>query len=465
MTGGATIWLRSGWLRSGAAAIALVAASGPAASQDAGGVNANVSVSQGFVTSSDDGTFGRTDLGFTLSSVTRTQDLLLRIDSGIEERFDDGFDTEFEDPRVNLSYGLESRQSALTVLARYQRSDVDELGQGDILLSDAVSDDPAPDDPLSDVLVLEDGKRERAGIALGYAFGREARFGGEFNTSYDTVSYTGTNSPDLVDLARFGADLTLRFEITPRITATLGYDFNETERTGLGRDVRNTQLRAGANVIVSRTLTGAVSLGLQSVESTDPTTGFVQDEDGVVFALNLRQERPNGALTFNLNSELTDAGRESNLSVGTSFDTRSGGAFSGRIGLTVDDDGTTNPLYQITYSDSLRYSSYSVSLNQGLTTSDLGQNALNTRLGLTYNRELSATTTLQSGVGYQTTDFSGSDGDTSRLDVTLGLARELSEDWSVNSRYTFSLQDKDQRDRATENELFVGLETNFGWRP
>jgi hypothetical protein len=292
-------------------------------------------------------------------------------------------------------------------------------------------------------------------------FGREARFGGMFNTSYDTVSYSGTTSSDLVDLERIGADFTLRFEITPRIAATLGYDFNETDRAGSASDVRNTQVRAGADLTVSETLTAGLSVGFKTLEST----GAAQDEDGIIYALNLRQDRPNGALTFNLNTDVSETGRQTNMRVGTTFETRNGSEFAGSVGLNSDEDGNTNPLYELSYSESLRQSSYTVFLNQDITTSDLGQDTLNSRIGLTYNRELTPTTSLQSGVNYQTTDFLGLDKDTSRLNISLGVSRELTQDWSVTSRYTHTIKDGDLRNRDAENRLFLGLETNFGWRP
>lgn len=433
--------------RYGAAAVVVFATSSPGLTQDGGGVNANLSLSQGIESSSDDGTFGSTNLGFTLSNVTPTQDLQFQISTGLEEQFSDGIDADVIDPRFNLSYGIQNRQSALDISARYRRADVDSLTESD--------------DPLSDILILDSGTRERAGISLGYMFGREARFGGMFNTSYDTVSYSGTTSSDLVDLERIGADFTLRFEITPRIAATLGYDFNETDRAGSASDVRNTQVRAGADLTVSETLTAGLSVGFKTVEST----GAAQDEDGITYALNLRQDRPNGALTFNLNTDVSETGRQTNMRVGTTFETRNGSEFAGSVGLNRDEDGNTNPLYELSYSESLRQSSYTVFLNQDITTSDLGQDTLNSRIGLTYNRELTPTTSLQSGVNYQTTDFLGLDKDTSRLNISLGVSRELTQDWSVTSRYTHTIQDGDLRNRDTENRLFLGLETNFGWRP
>jgi hypothetical protein len=428
----------------------LIAVSSPALAQDTGGLNANLSLSQGIVSSSDDGTFGRTSLGFTLSNVTPIQDLQFQISTGLEEQFSDGFDTDIVDPTLNLSYGIQNRQSALDVSAQYNRSDVDSL--------------TASDDPLSNVLVLDAGTRERAGVSLGYTFGREALFGGVFNTSYNTTSYSGTTNTDLVDIERIGAGLNLRFEITPRVAATLGYNFNETNRTGDGLDVRSTDVRAGVDLTVSQTLSAALSVGFDTVDSTD-STGVTQQEDGFVLSFNISQDRPNGALSFNLNSAVTETGRRSDVSVATTFETRSSGQFSGRVGLTVDDSGETNPLYEISYSDSLRRSSYSISLNQNITSSDLGEDALNTRVGLNYTQALTPTTDFQSGLDYQTTNFQGAGDDTSRLNISLGISRELTQDWSVSSRYTYSIETGDQQERDTDSRLFVGLETNFGWRP
>ncbi|MDO6736068.1 hypothetical protein Q4555_15415 [Octadecabacter sp. 1_MG-2023] len=435
---------------SGPAAVVLTALSGPAFAQDSGGLNANLSFSQGLVSSSEDGTYGQTNLGFTLSNVTPVQDLQFEISTGLEEQLSGGFDAEIVDPALSLSYGIENRQSALDISAKYARSDVDSFTESD--------------DPLSSVLVLDTGTRESSGVSLGYTFGREKLFGGAFSTSYNTTSYSGTTDTDLVDVERIGAGLDLRFEITPRIAATLGYNFSDTNRTGDGLDVRSTDVQAGVDLTVSETLNAAVSVGFDTVTSTD-STGATEQEDGFVFAFNLSQDRPNGALSFNLNSTVTETGRRSDVSVANTFETRKGGEFSGSVGLTVDDNGNTNPLYAVSFSESLRRSSYSVYLNQNITSNDLGEDALNTRVGADYTHVLTATTEFQTGLDYQATDYQGNSDDTSRFDISLGISHELTQDWSVSSRYTYSVENEDGQARDTDSRLFVGLETNFGWRP
>jgi opacity protein-like surface antigen len=417
--------------------------------QDGGGVNANLSLSQGITSSSQNGTFGQTNLGFDLSSETRIANLGLRAGVGLEQQFDDGFNTDVTDPSLRLSYGTQSRQSAFELGMVYNRSDVDTLVE--------------LDEELPGILVLDEGTRENVRVSLGYTFGRDARFGGTLGTNYNSLAYSDTTDPDLLGSDRVQANLGLRFEITPRIAATMGYDFSDTDRANAGQDERSTRFRLGADLTVSETLSAGLSVGLREVTTTN--SGVTTQDDRFTYALDLRQNRPNGALTLNLNSDLSESGRRTNLRFGTSYETRRGGEFSARAGLSQGDNGDINPLYEVSYSDALPRSTYSISLNQSFSANDLGQEALNSRLRLRYDYSLTATTRLQSSISYQVTDILGLDTDTSRFDVRLGLSRDLSETWAVSSRYTYSVQSEDGQPDDTDNRIFLGLETNFGWRP
>jgi hypothetical protein len=431
------------------AAVVMIAVSSPVWSQDDSGVNANLSLSQGITSSSQDGTFGQMELGFGLSSETRVQNLDLQISATLEEQLDNGFATDFVDPSLRLSYGIQNNQSAFNLDAHYNRSDVDTLVD--------------LDDGLTEVLVLDSGTRERTGASLGYTFGRDARFGGTFDTSFDSITYSDTTDAGLVDSDSVSADLNLRFEITPRIAATMGYNFREITRSGAGEDVRSTGFNLGADLTVSQTLTTNLSVGTRTF--TTETGGITETSDGLTYALNVSQARPNGALTFNLNSDLTESGRRTDLSVGTNFETRSSGDFSAKIGLTEGDGGDFNPLYELNYSDSLRRGSYSIFLRQSISTTDLGQDALNSRLELNYNQPLSATTNLQSSLGYQTTNVLGENSDTARLDLSVGLSRALTEDWDLSTRYSYIVTSEEGLSDDTDSRIFLGLETNLGWRP
>ena len=429
--------------------VLLAVAVGPAVAQDDGGLNANLALSQGITSSSDDGTFGQTNLGFALSSQTRSQTLDFRTGLGLEQRFDGGADIEIDEPTLRLSYGTTSRQSALALGLTYNRADADSF----VELSD---DEPG-------ILVLDEGKRETVGASLDYTFGREALFGGTFGVNYNSLSYFDTTDPELVDRDRVQANLTLRFEITPRIAATLGYDYSDTDRDGTGQDESSNRFRIGTDLLVSDTLTAGFSIGQRELTKTND--GVTTQTESLTYAIDLRQDRPNGALTLALNSDLTEAGRRTNLRAGTSFETRRGGEFAARAGLSQGNDGDINPLYELRYSEDLLRSDYSASLQQNFASNSQGAEVLNSRLQLGYNYELGANTQFVSSVSYQTTDVLGSDSDTSRFDLRLGVSHALTETVALTSQYTYSRKSEDGQSGETDNRIFLGLETNFGWRP
>ncbi|MCF2906686.1 hypothetical protein L0666_16955 [Octadecabacter sp. CECT 8868] len=414
--------------------------------QDAAGLEATLTFSQGLTYSDTDGVLGRTNLGFALQSSTRTQDFEFTLGGAIEESFDDGISAEIQNPRVALSYGIQSRQTAITTNLSYRQSDADSF----------VEDDDAPG-----VLVLDDGTREDFGGGVGLTFGREARFGGTVNLRYRETDYTDTTSASLVDLQTYTGSVNLRFEIDQRITATLGYSLSDADRV-TGRDVVTENLSAGAQLAITPALDAALSVGLSRVSVTNGGTETV--EDGLSYGINITQDRPNGSLRYSLESDVTESGRRTTATVGTSFETRRG-EWRADVGLTEGESDRVRPLLTLNYGEELRDGRYSVSFNQRFATDTDGDETLNSRLRLNWRRDLNNTSRISSNLTYQITDVLGANEDTSRLELGVGFSHDLTEDWALTTRLTHSFVDEDGSASTRENEIFVGLETSVGWRP
>lgn len=438
--------IHNSFLTSTAAAV-LVCLSGGATAQDAAGLQADLSFAQGLTFSDTDGTYGRTELGFGLTSITRVQSLELSISSALRQDLDDGLDLEIEDPRLTLSYGIESRQTALTTDLSYRRSD-----------ADAFVEDVSG---LPGVLLLDEGTREDSNASVGLAFGREARFGGSFNLGYRDLSYSDTTSTDLVDTRTVTAGLDFEFEIDPRITATLGYNRSDIDRA-TDRDTVTQRLTAGAQFAVTQSLDANLSIGQSRTAVTD--AGVETITEGLTYGIGLTRARPGGDLRFSLNSNVSENGRRTTATVGTTYEMRRG-EINAALGLSEGTDNSIRPVATLSYSEELPRGSYAISLNQDFSTTSDGDEALNSRLRLNWQQDLTRVARISSNLTYQVTDVLGADEDTSRLELGLGYSRDLTDDWAMTTRFSHSIVDEDGSATERENDLFIGLETSFGWHP
>ena len=431
-----------------AAASAMIAAlPGLACAQEAGGVSATLTFSQGLTYSDTDGTFGRTNLGYSVNSVTRSQTLGFNLSGALEQDFDGGLSMQVVNPRVGLSYGIESRQTSMNASLGYRASDVDGFVE---------DPDGEPED-----LILDDGTREDINANLGLTFGREMRFGGSVNLGFRETAYSDTTSADLIDTDRTNVGVNLRFEIDRRITANLGYQWAQTDRA-TGRDVLNEDLTAGATLEVTQTLKADVSVGLNQITVTDG--GIDTVTDGLSYDINLTQSRPNGALRFSLRSNVSESGRRTAAIVGGTFETQRG-EFMADVGVSEGADNQIRPLVTLRYSEDLPRGNYSIDLRQRFSTDADGDETLNSRLRFNWRQNLTQSSNLASSVTYQMTDVLGADEDAARLELGLTYSHDLNEDWALKTSYTHSFVDQDGVDSSRENEIFVGLETALGWRP
>ena len=421
----------------------------PVMAQDSEGLVANFTFSQGLTYSDDDeGSNARTDFGFGLRSETRSQTFDFQVQSGLELDFEEGSNVEAEDQTASLSYGIENRNTAITTDLSYSQQDTDEF----------VADSSG----VPGVLDLDnDGIVENARSNFTLDFGREAKFGGSLDLGYSNTTYSGVSNTALIDSERISAGVGLRFEIDPLITTTLDYRYSENDRE-TGRDVETERFSLGGEFAVSPTLTANVSIGFTEIIVEDG--GVTTEDDGLSFNLSLNQDRTVGGLQYSLSSDLSESGRRTTARVGGSVETRRG-ALSGSFGLTESEDNTIRPTLTLSYDEDLLRGNYSVSINQAFSNDTDGDETLNSRLRLNWNHNLTQTSRFASSLTYQMSDVLGEDEDTTRFELGVSYSQDLTDDWAVTARYTHFVVNDDDAPRNRENELFIGLETSFGWRP
>ena len=424
---------------------ALLCLGGAANAQEAGGLEAGLDVSQKFVFSESE-TVSLSTLGFGLSSETRSQYLRFRVQGGYETSLDGTTGSGLVDPDYSLAYGTRNRNAALDVSLAFTERDVDSIFE--------LTEVPG-------VFVIDSGTRTSSRSSVQLELGREAPFGATIGLAYNIISYDGTTDPDLLDSRESEANVALRFDIDRRITARVDGSFSEIDSDG-GTDVTRERVGVGADLQVTQTLAADVSVGVTRVTEGDAGTTTVQD--GLSFGLTLSEERPDGAWTASLTSDIDESGRRSTLTLGRSLDLRDG-RFSATIGVSEGDDGELRPLYSLRYNAELPNGSAGVVLDQSFDVNSSGFETLNTRLTADWEYQLNRVSSLGAEVRLRQTDVLGGSGDSSRLDLSLTYVHALTDDWSLTSGYTHTLRRKDGEPDSSTDELFIGLQTSFAWRP
>jgi len=395
----------------------------------------------------EEGLTATTGLGIVFDTATPVSSLNFTLDGGLRNNLSNG-SSDLRDPRLQLTYGRENRSTALDLDLSYRRDDVDTRA--------------LDDDLETDVVRFGTGTREDIRTDLGFVFGRDDPFGGSLDLSYSASLYSDTDDdPSLQDRERYFTRGQLNFEITPRIDALLRATYSDTDRAGTGRDVRQTNLSAGATFTVNETLTTTALLG--HTRTTERVRGVTTRTGGPSLRLSFEQERPNGTWTGSLNSDLNDTGRRRGaVRLNRSLDLPRGTIRAG-AGLSQSEDFDLQPLYSLAYTHERPRSDIDVSFEQSFTTDDDGDEALNSRLNASYRQQLTALASLQAGFVLRTTDYLGNtDDDDSLMTFNLAYRHNLAEDWALVSGYRHEVDnDNDSIDRT--DEIFLTIEKSF-WR-
>lgn len=404
---------------------------------------------------SDEGTSSRTSLGFNISTETRTQRLSFGLSGDIRARLsgtstDDDF--ELIAPLATLSYGIETRGTALDLRGSYQRTDI-----GD---STFLSD---PNDPNSDI-ITGTGDRARLTLNTSIEVGRDAPLGATFSYFRGETRYSGTVDSGLVNTESNNLGLDLRFDINEALQLTLGLDSDRTDAAGPGSSNRDTdRARLGMRYDVRPDLQVTAGLSYSEIE-TDDNAGTVTSRDGLGYDLGFTRDVLNGTYGLSFSEEETVNGQRRQLFLNRDL-AYTRGELSLRAGLTKTDGLSTEPLISATATYELdALSGLNLSLSQASNVNDDNEESINTRLSLGYNRTLSELSTISA-------DFSLVDrnaqtsagGDTTSTRINLQYNYELGDGLSLTSGYRYTKTEQTGQADEKNTVLFLGLEKTFAF--
>lgn len=424
-----------------------------------GGVTATFEIGQrleyveeeGFTTATtDEGLRSVTTLSFGLSSETRSQRLAFGLSTGIAQNLTNGGSTEFESTRAALDYRISNRNTELTLGGFYVRDEVDDLA----------FDTELEDDTIDTGV----GQREVFNLTTGLTVGEDGPITGTLTHVYEKSVFSDTTDPTLNDSDRQSVDGRLSFQVAPNLETSLFGSWSDVDEQGVGATDRETsRLGVGAvyDVTPATTLTGEVAY------STEETTGAVTDEtDGLNYALSLAHTRPNGVISVGFSEEDTLNGKRRQLTAGRSYVLQRG-EFSFSLGATKTDGFDAQPIASLNLDYEIdRNSEISITLDQTAGITDDNNERINTRLDMSYTRELNSLSELSAGLELVEENVLAAGGiDRRSITFDLSHAYQLGGDWDLVSGFTHSSVQEDGEPDRNRSTLFLGIQKSFAYRP
>lgn len=415
--------------------------------QDDGGVSASLRYNLTVRDSSDDGTFARNSLGFSLTSVTRAERFEFELGGTYDFGLSSGIDSELEGANARLLYQRESRSTLLEFSGSFSLSDIE----------DSVDQDEDEDIGV----VVEDGQREDYSLATRLEWGRDAPIGGVVSLGYSERRYIDTTSASLLDTDTLRASFRVNFEVDERITAFTRIGYRDIDRIG-GVSSELLSFSVGTDLDITQTLTGEFQLGFS--RSTETGVGADPDRDGASASATLVQTLQNGDLRGTFSTDIGENGRTTTLRVTRELELRDGSLTAGvGYGRRAGED---RALFTLGYSRTNPRGSVSLRFNQAFSSSSTGSAVLNSSLRFNFRQELTTRTGYNLAMTFRDSDaLDIASSDTQQLTVNFTVDHTLNERWSLVSGYTHSRRKTDGGSTTSDDEIFVGLSSVFSWRP
>ena len=385
----------------------------------------------------DDGLEIFSDVGLTLVTRTRSETLEFKIGTELFGDYTDGGtdDFDFRDSSARLSYTRTGANAELQLSAGYVESNLA--------------------DEIVDGIISDGGVLTTTDFTGSFESGRGGPVGLSFDARYRTREFTDADA-DLVDDTLVSFDALARFNTSRNMSLRARAGISRTDEDDLDQTVTEiTYFGLGASTETAGGLSLTGDILFDRVKETTATPVPSPTEDGLGFELALSRDLPNGTIGATLSSRIDEAGRRTTAMASRQLDTKTGGiAFS--LGLVdQEDDDELRVVGGLDYSIERPGSVFSASLERTASTDDAGT-TIDTSLRLAYSRDINAVSGWQASLGYFATDDIGGEDD-NRTTATLSYTRDLTEEWSMRTGYSYSKDDGDD----AENSIFFSVQRDI----
>ena len=397
-----------------------------------------------------------TSMGLSLNTTTRDQVFSLGL-SGLARLLPEE-EAGFADPVLSLVYGLQGANSTLSVRGNLQTSEVD-LFEPLIGADGTVS--------TTDILATTGTITSRTG-SLSFATGLQAPLGFDLATSLNDRFYSDTSDPTVFDSTSQSLQAGVRLRLPEggreiSLNASLGTnDFDNAAQTQ-----RNTRsLGFGLSQQLGPNMTVQASLG-QTTVTTDQTGVTGVTSSGATGSVGLDLALDRGTASVALSSDRDALGSRQSLSFSRAMDLPNG-TFAADFGLNTRGDGQGGQLVgNLSYAQGLATGNVALTLSRQVSLDGDDQDVANTTLGLSYQHQINAQSSLGLSLSVLGTGSGGTAGVTEALRQTLSASysRDLTADWQLTTGYQFRSLAPEGAARSEANSIFLTINRKFVLRP
>jgi len=406
-------------------------------------------------------TLATTSLSFGLTSATPLDTLELtastafRVENGPNAS---GTETYFDDTRLGFGYAREGATALFEVSAYLRESRVEFLRP----LEDFLNDDGAIDLPEDAAELEGDGTRLSYGMNSTLELGAGGPAGLILDAGFRQLDYVDVSDPDLTDNRRAQLSATARLSFSPVTEGRFGLSYSTYEDDDAAETQRETSAATAAFVWeLSPASTLEAGLGYTVVDTEE--FGDTAREEGATARLALTRELPNGTLSGDIATEVTENGTRYRLGIGREMELPAG-ALAARVGLTALEGDSPEVTAALSWQQELPTGTLSAELSRDVRLNSNDDEQLATALALGYSYQINAVSGLNFGLRYASTDEAGPDNRIDNAAFTASYSHRLTEDWDLSAGYTYRHKDRESTGEASSNTVFLGLSREFGAR-
>ena len=386
------------------------------------------------------------DSSFTLSGSTilRVGDIPGRSLAGLE------------DQNLRFGYVRSSSNSSLRLDARYRNVDREFLDPFQV----------EREEQTFGSLVGGGGVQKDRFASLNFQAGLNDPIGYSVTLSTNDKGFTGVVNPSIFDTRTDIAKGAVSFAVSPVTKVSLNGGltwFKADDAVQTDRVTRD--LSVGLAQEVGPSLRFDASLGTTRVE-TD-RIGGTTTTSGTTGSVQVTRDVPDGNYSLSLSRTVNQNGGRTTVQVGRSIDLPRG-TLAANVGLTRGDTGNNRSTASVLYTQQLKTSSYSVSLNRSVSTNNASQDVLDTRLALNYGYDIDSQSRIDLALDYGVTEDAGTGTvpTVQRTNLRASYTRALTADWNLQGGVLIRrVDDAAAVGAAQSNSLFVTLDRNFSFRP
>ena len=415
-----------------------------------------------------------------------------------------------QQPKLRFGYARNTGNANLSLIASYQRSDVNRfLTQTlpgstalspavnpaltgalatDPLVTDPLANDPLAIDPLAPATLVPGQPASSALITDLPGVGSQVPVTGTVaDTSVAGTLQTGVHDPigfilsaskyrrhysaqtdsSVYDTRRQALSFTTR--LSP--SALTAIDLNVRENREENDNILATQRRSrnasvGLRQAVSPVLSLQAELGY-GWNTTDQTVFGRQRSrrsDGIFGQAAFSLDRPNGSASLILSADRDSQGSRNSVRVGRIFTLPGGDRFDGDLGLSARSGGSPQLVGGVRYAKALPAGRIEARFNRGISLNANDVNVASTLVGLTISHEISAVSDLELRADYSRTNggtVGGVTNTASRQSLRASYVRDLTPDWSLETGYQYRRLNDGASRTANSNSVFLTIGRSF----